>query len=82
MENLLIIIVAGVEIIFFGSETLLEFLNDTEIFGATLYAWFLGVIVLNTIITTFIPEDTVKTNDNNLDTVEKSEKEIINYELD
>jgi hypothetical protein len=55
MEDLLIVIVAGVEVIFAGSEMLLTFLNDTEIFGATLYAWFLGYIVLNTIITTFIP---------------------------
>ena len=55
MEDLLMVIVAGVEVIFAGSEMLLDFLNDSEIFGATLYAWFLGYIVLNTIITTFIP---------------------------
>ncbi len=84
------VIVAGVEVIFAGSEMLLDFLNDTEIFGATLYGWFLGYLVLNTIITTFIPNDTVKTLNNNMDTVkdtventvETPEEEEITFELD
>jgi hypothetical protein len=80
MSDLLIVIVAGIEIIFAGSEMLLEFLNDTEIFGATLYAWFLGYLVLNTIITIFIPKDTVE--DTVSDTVETPEEEEITYELD
>ena len=84
------VIVAGVEVIFSGSEMLLTFMTDTEIFGATLYAWFLGYLVLNTIITTFIPNDTVKTLNNNMDTVkdtvedtvETPEEDEITYELD
>jgi hypothetical protein len=80
MADLLIVIVAGVEIIFAGSEMLLEFMTDTEILGASLYGWFLGYLVLNTIITIFIPNDTVE--DTVSDTVETPEKEEITYELD
>jgi hypothetical protein len=72
MESLLIIIVAGVEVIFAGSEMILTFISDTEIFGGTLYAWFLGYIVLNTIINIFFPKDTVET----------PEEGKITYELD
>jgi len=54
MEDLLTALVAGVEIILLGSETLLEWLSDTEILGATLYAWFLGYLVLDTILSLFI----------------------------
>jgi hypothetical protein len=86
MEDLLIVIVAGVEVIFAGSEMLLTFMSDTEIFGVTLYGWFLGYLVLNTIITTFIPNDTFKTLNNNMDTVDDTvdtpDEEEINYELD
>jgi hypothetical protein len=54
MNDLLIPLVAGVESILLGSETLLEFLSNTEFLGATLYAWFLGYLVLDTILSLFI----------------------------
>jgi hypothetical protein len=54
MEDLLTALVAGIEVIFLGSETLLEFLSNTEFLGATLYAWFLGYLVLDTILSLFI----------------------------
>jgi hypothetical protein len=87
MEDLLIVIVAGVEVIFSGSEMLLEFLNDTEIFGATLYGWFLGYLVLNTIITIFIPDNKIERLNNTADFVYindmlVSSPEEVNDELD
>lgn len=57
MNDLITIIVAGVETLFLGAETLLTWLNATYLFGATLYAWFLGLIVLDTIIGLFFPSD-------------------------
>ena len=54
MNDLLTALVAGVEVILLGSETLLEFLSDTELLGATLYGWFLGYLVLDTILSLFI----------------------------
>ncbi len=53
MADLITVIVAGVEIIFSGSEMILQFLVDEEILGATLYGWFLGYILINTIIGIF-----------------------------
>lgn len=53
MADLITVIVAGVEIIFAGSEMILQFLVDTEILGATLYGWFLGYLLLDTIISIF-----------------------------
>jgi hypothetical protein len=57
MSDLILVLVAGVEIIFSGSEMLLVFMEDTEIFGATLYGWFLGYLVVDTVINIFIPFD-------------------------
>jgi hypothetical protein len=57
MIDLITAIVAGVEVIFAGSEMLLVFMEDTEIFGASLYSWFLGYLLLDTIIGIFIPSD-------------------------
>lgn len=54
MNDLLIPLVAGVEVILLGSETILEWLSDTTILGATLYSWFLGYLVLDTILSLFI----------------------------
>jgi hypothetical protein len=54
MEDLITIIVAGIEILFSGSEMVLVFMEDTEILGASLYGWFLGYILLDTIINIFI----------------------------
>ena len=54
MEDLITSLVAGIEIIFASSEMLLTFLVDTEILGATLYGWFLGYILVYTIINIFI----------------------------
>jgi hypothetical protein len=53
MADLITVIVAGVEVIFAGSEMTLQFLVDTEILGATLYGWFLGYILIQTIIGIF-----------------------------
>jgi|LakMenEpi03Aug12_release.lakeMendotaPanAssembly.Ray.scaffolds.fasta_scaffold1561448_2 hypothetical protein len=57
MENLITIIVAGVEVIFSGSEMILVFMEDTEILGASLYGWFLGYLLIDTVINIFIPFD-------------------------
>lgn len=57
MEDLITIIVAGVEVLFSGSEMLLVFMEDTEILGASLYGWFLGYLLVDTIIFIFIPSD-------------------------
>jgi hypothetical protein len=54
MADLITVIVGGIEIIFSGSEMLLVFMEDTEILGASLYGWFLGYILLDTIIFIFI----------------------------
>ena len=54
MNDLLIPLVAGIEVIFSGSETILEWLSDTELLGASLYSWFLGWLVLDTILSLFI----------------------------
>lgn len=84
MNDLIISIVAGIEIIFYGSETLLEWLSDTSILGATLYAWFLGYLVLDTIISLFAQ---VNYDNEELDTVadligDTDTPEEIEYELD
>jgi hypothetical protein len=91
MNDLLNAIVAGIEIIFLGSETILEFLSDTTILGATLYAWFLGYLVLDTIFSIFIQ---VQYDNNELESIadfigdsatpeEMETEEIgIDYELD
>lgn len=91
MSDLLTAVVAGIEVIFLGSETLLEWLSDTTILGATLYAWLLGYLVLDTILSIFIQ---VQYDNNELDSVADfigdsatpEEKEIedigIDYELD
>jgi hypothetical protein len=57
MVDLITAIVAGVEVIFSGSEMLLVFMEDTEILGASLYGWFLGYLVVDTVINIFIPFD-------------------------
>jgi hypothetical protein len=57
MEDLITVIVAGIEVIFSSSEMLLVWLEDTEILGASLYGWFLGYILLDTIISIFIDAD-------------------------
>ena len=54
MDDLLIPLVAGIEVILLGSETILEWLSDTELLGASLYSWFLGYLVLDTILSLFI----------------------------
>lgn len=91
MSDLLTAVVAGIEVIFLGSETILQFLSDTSILGATLYAWLLGYLVLDTILSIFIQ---VQYDDNELDSVadligdsatpeEMETEEIeIDYELD
>jgi hypothetical protein len=84
MNDLIIIIVAGIESIFLGSETLLEFLSDTEFLGATLYAWFLGYLVLDTIISLFAG---VNYDNEELDSVadligDSDTPEDLDYELD
>lgn len=68
MADLILVIVAGVEIIFSGSEMILEFMEDTEILGASLYGWFLGYLVVNVIIDIFFdadanPEDIIVDDD-------------------
>jgi len=57
MADLITVIVAGIEAIFSSSEMLLVWMEDTEILGASLYAWFLGYILLDTIIFIFIDAD-------------------------
>jgi hypothetical protein len=57
MEDLIFVIVAGVEVLFSGSEMVLVFMEDTEILGASLYGWFLGYLLLNTIIDIFFDAD-------------------------
>ena len=57
MADLITVIVAGIEVIFAGSEMLLEFMEDTEILGASLYGWFLGYLLVNEIIFIFIDAD-------------------------
>ena len=57
MADLITVIVGGIEIIFAGSEMLLVFMEDTEILGASLYAWFLGYLLVDTVISIFIPSD-------------------------
>jgi hypothetical protein len=57
MADLITVIVGGIEIIFSGSEMLLVFMEDTEILGASLYGWFLGYLVVDTVINIFIPSD-------------------------
>jgi hypothetical protein len=84
MNDLIFSIVAGIEIIFLGSETILEFLSDTTILGATLYAWFLGYLVLDTIISLFVQ---VNYDNEELDTVadligDSDTPEEVEYELD
>lgn len=84
MEDLLTAVVAGVEVIFLGSETILEFLSDTTILGATLYAWFLGYLVLDTILSIFIQ---VQYDNEELDTVadligDSETPDEVDYELD
>jgi hypothetical protein len=84
MEDLLTALVAGIEVIFLGSETILEFLSDTSILGATLYAWLLGYLVLDTILSIFIQ---VQYDNEELDTVadligDSDTPEEIDYELD
>lgn len=84
MNDLLTSLVAAVEIILLGSETILEWLSNTTILGATLYAWFLGYLVLDTILSLFISvrydelDETV--SDTGSDTV--SDPDELNYELD
>lgn len=80
MEHLLTAVVAGVEIILLGSETILEFLSDTDILGASLYAWFLGYLVLDTILSLFIQVRDDELDETVSDTV--SDDEELNYELD
>lgn len=65
MADLIFVIVAGVEIFFAGSEMVLEFLVDTEILGATLYGWFLGYLLLDTIISIFFYAKTTPEEVNN-----------------
>jgi hypothetical protein len=84
MNDLITSIVAGIEVIFFGSETLLEWLSDTSILGATLYAWFLGYLVLDTIISLFAQ---VNYDNEQLDSVadligDSETPEEVEYELD
>ena len=80
MEDLLTALVAGVEVILLGSETLLEFLSDTEILGASLYSWFLGYLVLDTILSLFIQVRYDELDETVSDTV--SDPDELNYELD
>jgi hypothetical protein len=84
MNDLLIAIVGAVEIIFYGSETILDFLSNTTILGATLYGWFLGYLVLDTIIFLFAG---VNYDNEELDSVadligDSDTPEEIDYELD
>lgn len=84
MSDLLTAVVAGIEVIFLGSETLLEWLSDTTILGATLYAWLLGYLVLDTILSIFIQ---VQYDNNELDSVadligDSETPEEIDYELE
>lgn len=84
MNDLIITIVAGIEVIFYGSETLLQWLSDTTILGATLYAWFLGYLVLDTIISLFVQ---VNYDNEELDSVadligDSETPEEVEYELD
>lgn len=80
MEHLLTAIVAGVEVILLGSETLLEWLSDTDILGASLYAWFLGYLVLDAILSIFIQVRYDELDETVSDTV--SDPDELNYELD
>lgn len=57
MADLITVIVAGIEVIFSSSEMLLVFMEDTEILGASLYGWFLGYLIVDTVISIFIPSD-------------------------
>jgi hypothetical protein len=84
MNDLIVSIVAGIEVVFYGSETLLVWLSDTTILGATLYAWFLGYLVLDTIISLFAQ---VNYDNEELDSVadligDSETPEEVEYELD
>lgn len=57
MEDLITVIVAGIEVIFSSSEMILVWMEDTEILGASLYGWFLGYLLVNEIIFIFIDAD-------------------------
>lgn len=80
MNDLLIPLVAGVEVILLGSETILEWLSDTTILGATLYSWFLGYLVLDTILSIFIQVRYDELDETVSETV--SDPDELNYELD
>jgi uncharacterized membrane protein len=84
MNDLLIAIVGAVEIIFYGSETILDFLSNTTILGATLYGWFLAYLVFDTIISIFIDAKTDKLDETVSDTVSDTvfDTDELNYELD
>jgi hypothetical protein len=82
MNDFITVIVAGVEIMFLGSETILEFMADTEILGATLYAWFLGYLVLDTIISIFISNNEERLIEERvIETPTPEEDNDLDYEL-